>query len=282
MVGSFGQYSGIASEFYQPLDPQDYFFIVPTVSYQRYFQDIYSGDDRTSKYKVSEMGAGFDLGVNLKSYMEGRVGLRRSVVNAEPDIGDVSLPEFSDIQKSGVLTQIDFDQLNDHRFPTRGIKAQSRVFFSDQGLGADQTYQKLDFLLGKATTIAGRNTFLLFLRGGISLDDQTPYYDKFTAGGFLNLSGLAQDQLRGKNAGVGELAYMYKLVETQGLATKVYVGGSLEAGNVWEDKADFGTDLIYGGSAFIGLDTVLGPLYIGYGQAEGHPGRAFVYLGKTF
>jgi len=282
VVGKVGQDTGILSEFYQPLDPQDYFFVVPMVSYQRAFQDIYEGDHRIAEYRKDEMMGGFDLGVNLKSYLEARVGLRRSVVNAEPEVGGTNLQHFDDVQKSGVLAQVNFDQLDDHRFPTRGIKAESRLFLSEEGLGADQSYQKADFMLGKATTVNERHTFLTLLRGGLSLDDKTPYYDRFTAGGFLNMSGLGKDQLRGKNTGVGELIYYYKLVDTQGFANKIYVGGSFEAGNVWEDKSNFGEDLIYGGSAFLGLDTMLGPLYIGYGLADGYDGRAFVYLGKTF
>ena len=98
----------------------------------------------------------------------------------------------------------------------------------------------------------------------------------------MNLSGLAQDQLRGENTGTASLVYYYKVLDTKGFANKVYVGGSLEAGNVWNDTADFGRDPISSGSGFIGFDTILGPLYIGYGWADGYAGRAFVYLGKTF
>jgi NTE family protein len=282
IVGQLGESLGAFSEFYQPLDPENYFFVAPQIMYQKSFQDIYEGDDRIAQYEQNEWGGGFDLGANLRSYLETRVGLRSSMVSAQPEIGGTTLPEFENTQKTGLLGQIDFDQLDDHRFPTRGIKAASRFFVSEESLGSDQSYRKIDFNLGKATTVKDRHTFLAFLQGGISLSDKTPYYDKYTAGGFLNLSGLSPGQLRGKNVGTGKLVYYYKLLDTKGLASKVYLGGSLEAGNVWEDKADFGEDLILGGSSFVGLDTVLGPLYIGYGQADGYSGRAFVYLGKTF
>lgn len=256
---------------------------MPQLSYQKNYRDIYDNDDnRIAQYKKTEIGGGFDLGVNLKTYLEARVGLRYADLSGEPEIGSTTLPEFDHINKAGLMAQVNFDQLDDHRFPTRGIKAESKVYFSDEGIGSDETYQKVDFTLGKATTFNKRHTVITLFKGGISVDNPAPFYDKFLAGGFLNLSGLAQDQLRGNNAGVGELIYYYKLLDTKGLANKVYLGGSLEAGNVWEDKEDFGEDLIYGGSAFIGLDTILGPLYIGYGQAESHAGRGFVYLGKTF
>jgi NTE family protein len=284
VVGQLGQTSGLSTDFYQPLDYQNFYFIDPVLEYKKTLTDIYAAgtDRRTAQYRTTESGGGVDVGVNLRSYLEARVGLRSSIVNAKPEVGDESLPNFENIQKTGVLAQINFDQLNDHRFPTKGIKAETRLFLSEESFGADQEYQKLDFTFGKATTLAERHTFITMFQGGVSLENNTPFYDKFTAGGFLKLSGLGEGQLRGENMGVGDLIYMYKLVDTKGFANKVYVGGSFEAGNVWENKSDFGEDLIYGGSLFLGLDTILGPLYIGYGQAERHDGRAFVYLGKTF
>jgi NTE family protein len=180
------------------------------------------------------------------------------------------------------LAQIDFDQLDDHRFPTRGIKAEGKLFFSGTVVNADQDYEKLSFNVAKVTTFMDRHTLIAGFKGGMSLDNNVPYYDQFRAGGFLNLSGLAQDQLRGNNAAVGELVYYYKLFRMKGFAEKVYLGASVETGNTWTDRSDFMTDLIFNGSVFIGVDTLIGPLYVGYGQADGHEGHGFLYLGKTF
>lgn len=282
VVGEVGQSSGVSTDFYQPLDVQNYFFVDPQLQYQKTFKDVYEGSKRVTQYKTTEAGGGIDLGVNVKSYLEARVGLRRSVISAEPEIGGTGLPDFNSIQKAGVLAQFDFDQFDDHRFPTKGIKAESHFFTSKSGMGADQSYQKVDFSIAKATTIAKRHTVIVAVGGGMSLDDKTPYYDEFSAGGFLNLSGLAEDQLSGENMGVAEIIYYYKLIDTKGFADKVYLGASLETGNVWQDRSDFGSNLITSGSGFIGIDTFLGPLYIGYGLADGYRGRGFIYLGKTF
>ncbi len=48
------------------------------------------------------------------------------------------------------------------------------------------------------------------------------------------------------------------------------IGASLEAGNVLQDEDDIDFDtLVTAGSLFIGVDTFLGPIYLGYGLAEG-------------
>jgi len=41
-------------------------------------------------------------------------------------------------------------------------------------------------------------------------------------------------------------------------------------------------ELIYSGTAFIGLDTRLVPMYLGLGQAEGGEQALYFYVGKPF
>jgi len=63
------------------------------------------------------------------------------------------------------------------------------------------------------------------------------------------------------------------------------MGFSVESGGVWDDRDDIGfEDMRLGGSVFIGVKTFVGPLYIGYGLAEGQSseGRLYTFLGKTF
>ena len=52
---------------------------------------------------------------------------------------------------------------------------------------------------------------------------------------------------------------------------------------MWDETRDMGlNDLIVAGSAFIGLDTPLGPVYLAYGHAEGGHDSAYLFLGQTF
>ena len=71
--------------------------------------------------------------------------------------------------------------------------------------------------------------------------------------------------------------------EGLGLGLPVYVGGSLEFGNVFERRGDIGLGTgLWAASLFIGIDTPLGPIYIGYGAAEGGNNSAYLFLGQTF
>ncbi len=62
-----------------------------------------------------------------------------------------------------------------------------------------------------------------------------------------------------------------------------FAGGSLEAGGAWNEYGDITLDsLIPAGSLFLGVDTPLGPLYMGAGYAEGGNTSLYLSLGKLF
>ena len=64
----------------------------------------------------------------------------------------------------------------------------------------------------------------------------------------------------------------------------LYIGGSIESGNVWkEDEKKFDlTNLRLAGSVFVGYDTIIGPLYLAFGHADGGFNAGYFYLGRTF
>ena len=60
----------------------------------------------------------------------------------------------------------------------------------------------------------------------------------------------------------------------------LYLGGSVEAGNVWQTRSDIGLDsLLVNGSLFAGLDTYLGPLFLAAGFAENGGTSFYLFLG---
>jgi NTE family protein len=61
------------------------------------------------------------------------------------------------------------------------------------------------------------------------------------------------------------------------------VGGSLETGNAWRTTAEIAADnLRFSASVFVGLDTLVGPLYTAYGLADGGSGSWYFFLGHVF
>ena len=63
----------------------------------------------------------------------------------------------------------------------------------------------------------------------------------------------------------------------------IYVGGTVEAGNVWNrwEDASF-SDLKWSSSLFVGIDTVLGPIYLGMGLGSNGATATFLNIGQLF
>jgi NTE family protein len=63
----------------------------------------------------------------------------------------------------------------------------------------------------------------------------------------------------------------------------VYVGASLEAGNVWTDRHDASfDDLVHAGSVFLGVDSPIGPVYLGVGIGENNQRALYLQVGQLF
>jgi NTE family protein len=62
----------------------------------------------------------------------------------------------------------------------------------------------------------------------------------------------------------------------------LYGGLSLEYGNVFQRRSEVKIDEgIAAGSVFLGLDTLIGPVYLAYGRAERNRENFYLFLGKA-
>ncbi len=153
---------------------------------------------------------------------------------------------------------------------------------SRENLGADDVYDKVSFSLTRAQSV-GSTTFLGAMELNTNLGTELPYYDVYQLGGLFRLSGLEENALQGKVSGLVQLAWYHPIVELPAmLGGNLYMGLALEGGNVWSDihAAELG-DLNYGFLGFLGADTALGPVFLGYGQTEGESSW-HLRLGRIF
>jgi NTE family protein len=119
------------------------------------------------------------------------------------------------------------------------------------------------------------------IRYGTTFSGRAPPERLFRLGGFFNLSGLNPDELTGQHLSIANLAYYRRVGDIALLPT--YIGATVELGNTWQDRSDMSLDnSIFAGSAFIGVDTFIGPVYTAFGLAEGGQRALYFYVGRTF
>ena len=75
-----------------------------------------------------------------------------------------------------------------------------------------------------------------------------------------------------------------QLVEARDVVVETWER-SHPSSNVFEDRGDISLspdDAILAGSLFLGVDTLLGPIYMGFGHAEGGENSVYLFLGRVF
>lgn len=268
-------------EFYQPLDVGLRYFLNPIFLYDDRSIARFEGDQAIDEYRVRRYGGGVAAGRVLGHWGEFRLGLRRYTGRAELQIGDPELPDF-DIDSAEAFVRLSYDTLDNRNFPRSGAMATWEWVESFEDLGADADFSQSLLQAGVAKSW-GRNTVLAGVRYNYTAAGTAPVQNRFRSGGFWNLSGFVQDQLSGQQELLLRSAYYRRLGQIEWLP--FYAGMTLEYGNVYEDRDDISLspeDALIAGSLFLGLDTALGPVYLGYGHAERGHDSVYLFLGRLF
>jgi len=254
--------------------------VQPAVSVTDSRREVYLDRELVGVYSTYSWYAGLNAGVNFGTSSRLRLELKWGELDAEPETQDegVDLPVYTDVDIGSLAGVYEIDTLDNHNVPHRGTRLTARWHSSLEALGADDEYDKVSLVYTTAHTFRDRHTLLLGLSGGVSPDENVPYYDQFMLGGLFKMSGLADKQLTGQNLALGELLYYLRL------GKGLYVGCGVETGNTWNDRdeATFG-DLLWGGDVFVVYDSILGPIYAVYAYTEGEDSGRFRFaLGKNF
>ena len=270
------------TEFYQPLSYGSRFFIAPRVLMQRFDGNFFNeARDLVAQYRVSEERYGVDVGLTIDEKSELRAGWSYGNGTAKRVVGDPALGTFdADGGRARLLYR--YDSLDNTAFPASGTRAAISVEGLRESLGADRnrdraTVEWLDvYSRGNTHYLFGLNANSNFAgEGGIE--------DLYELGGLFNLSGYRTGELRGQHSALGFVSAYRQLPMPDRIGLPIYVGASIEAGNAWNDSSDVKWDsLRFGGSAFVGMDTPLGPVYLAYAVAEGGNTAAYFFLGQRF
>ena len=274
-----GDEPGIFGEIFQPLDPAARYYVSGRAGYLTRNINLFDSVGNNIA-QARARGYALDLGVGRQfgTWGELRLGYHRESGDIEIGIG-APTPD-QDFDTGQFYVRLTDDKLDSVYFPTKGHNGQVEWRISREGFGADTDFDQVDLGYHQAYSW-GRNTLFGGLALRATLDDNAPIQSLYRAGGFLRLSGLAQDELTGQQAGIARLIYLRQIQDIQFF--KAYAGASLELGNVWQDTSDIGFgDTIFAGSVFIGADTPIGPIYLGYGHTDTGDGSLYLFLGPLF
>ncbi len=284
---TLGNAPSLYTELYQPLNLDRVAFVAPYLELGLSPDSAYEGDQRVARYNVVRGRVGADLGTTLHR-VELRAGPYYGQTQVTLDTGSPRLPEGR-VTDTGVRGRIVYDTLDSAGAPRSGTRVSLDVLNPLEAMGADVQYTRTSLNAITAHSF-GPNTLTLRLKGGSSFGVQMPYYDQFPLGGFLNLSGYANEQFRGNEMAFGALTYYRQIASLPPpIGRGLYLGASLEGGWLSDGVVTDPTTgehvtlsqeaTRYGGSVFFGSDTWIGPAYLGLGLSGSGESAIYVLIG---
>ncbi len=278
-----GERMSLATEFYQPLDAGLKWFVVPAAQWFKVNRGLWMDGAHVADYSVKSYGGSLDAGRVLGSWGDLSIGGFATRSSGSVLIGPDVAPPFAETD-AGVRLRWNADTLDSVIFPRRGWRLLSEYSNSLDAFGADAPGGRA--FAGVLSAIGiGRTTVIPHVEYGDSFRTQSNLGQLFSLGGLWRLSGLAQNELLGERMALASAVFYRELMKV-GLGvvrTNVYIGGSLEAGNVFSESDPFSLDALdAGGSIFVGADTLIGPVYFACGFAENGRQRYYVSIGQTF
>lgn len=265
-----GKRTGIRSEFYQPWGRLARWYVLPYVDYVAFNQALRPDPGAVATYRLTRGEHGVSVGFNpvptLRFEFGSAFGRDRADVRFERGA------DFDSIESDFTATYLGltFDSIDNVDFPSSGTRFAFDATAYDDAFGGDASGEKISLVFDHALRLKERHHLLFGLQGSVSGGDDDLFQRLALLGGFLNLSGFPDQELAGTQMAHARIVYYRRFGDLARLfSLPAYIGGSIEAGNVWFDRSDMSFDsLVVAGSAFLGLDTPLGPLFLGYGRAE--------------
>jgi NTE family protein len=279
VTGSLGRVNELAFDFYQPIDHEARWYIRPEAYWSNESYRLWVNDVNVAELDIEGWGTIVSLGRNFNTRNRLQLGYRFGQTDVNVLIGDPGI-QTPHIDVGELRLEYLHDSLDSIWFPTRGAMHRLDYRHASEALGAESAYDQAT-ANGTLAFSLGRNTAALSYELGYSFDDDVNVENWYRLGGFGRISGLAPDQLLGRQVGLATLAVYRRLNRLDLLP--VYAGFTLEAGNIWATTDEIGfDDLRYAGSLFVGAESPLGPFYLATGYADSGDFAVYFYLGNPF
>lgn len=278
-----GRIGGIRSEFFQPFGQGATVYATPFITLRNEDVPVFDeqADHQLAEYRIRRRNAGLELGWTPASYWRISTTLMRGRDTGDLRVGTPAEYPNGSLDFASIGLGLDWDSLDNAQFPTRGAHVNLDYTSFHHAAGGDVSGDVVRLIAdwvpdwGMST---GRYHLLLGVRASSALDNTNFFETQTFLGGFLNLSGYGERSLYGNQSALGRAVLYRRTGNLDAIfSTPIFIGMSLEAGNTWRSKGDARLDsLIYAGSVFAGVQSPLGPVFLGVGHAAG--GHTAVYL----
>jgi NTE family protein len=234
-----------------------------------------------ARYRYSQLVGGLRWAYSPHPDWEFAVFAERGREALDLKVGDVDQLGEYQADLGSVAVQLRHDSIDSSSFPSRGQRLSITYQSFLEALGADDTAGVTKVQWDRAWSF-GKNR----LMGGVRVSTAHGGDDLLAAYGFLgglaNLSGYPEAAIFAPQTALARTVLYRRVAHADSLLTiPLYVGGSLEWGGYWQRRSDVELgDMMLAGSAFVGVQSFLGPIFLGYGRAEGGTDSFYLTFGS--
>ncbi|MCG9731388.1 patatin-like phospholipase family protein [Shewanella sp. Isolate13] len=284
---SLGYDKLLASEFYQPLARDQSYFSRARVEYELKDWSFFENNSRVLELRQTAYRTELGIGANYTQNGMVEIGILGEMGDLENDVWGFGKVDYTGY---GGYFKFAYDDLNSINFPTSGNRFTFNVYLRKEGYELDGIGDSNDFSMQyeadwRGAVGVGNHAFVGIASLATVDKDGAFTVNVSELGGFLNLSGYHKNALYGSHKIFGAFVYQYDLGrDVLGMTEyPLYLGTSIEAGNVWSQKDSVSLDdLIYAGSLYLGIDTSVGPAAFGFGASDDGEKTIFLFLGKNW
>ena len=282
-VVRLGEIQQLATEFYQPVDKLGRYFVSALASIDENNVNSFENGVIVDQSRVRRVLGQLAVGRIFGNSGEIRVGTVFGSGTTQSNIGSPDPSTTFDV--GGIKASASYDTLDNVYYPQRGLTASVGWIGLRDSMGATTDLDVVEGTFGKPMSW-GTNTLVASLKIQTQLKEVTGVENLLSTGGLFNLSGFRRDELSGRHTAVGRLIY-YRRIRSNPirglLDASLYVGGSVELGNAWQDSSEVKlSNSLFAGSVFLGADTFVGPIYLAAGLAEGGHSAMYLFIGRPF
>ena len=284
-----GEHPAVTAELYQPFSLRQTWFAAIVKARQwttTEYLPVPVAAGAVAPYRTGTVEIEADLGLQLSRYAELRLGIARGSAAAEARSDDGAGPPTglpheieSELGRHSLLGRR--RPVRQHEFSPRGVLRRGGLPRFARGARRRRGVSAPIGFVGLAGT-RGRHTLLGLSNVFSALDSEHP--EVFALGGLFKISGVPGASITGHYGGYATALTSTRLTDLPiGLGDGIYVGGSLEAGNLWDTKAEVSlNDLRYSGTLTLGADTMPSPRTSQSASRESGERALYLFIGRTF
>lgn len=278
-----GRNAGFSGEWYQPFGRNGQFYVLPGARVSARNQPVLEGLETAAEYRFEQSKIGIEAGWHVNDHLTVFGELERGRTEAQRLVGNPDENFEFGLHFGSVGLGARYDTLDDAFFPSRGARGAFSATAFRETLGTENDGEVVAFEWNQAFS-RGRYHGVLGVSGQTEFGEPDAFESLATLGGLAQLSGYGERELVGRHSALARAVFFRRFGDmSQLVSVPAYIGFSLESGNTWAERDDIGIDsMIVAGSAFVGVSTPLGPVFLGYGYAETGASSYYLNFGSLF